>query len=207
MAAGGSHGSPEEIDAAKSALRATILARRRALSPAALFAHAEAIRDHAVKDLPPAPTVALYASTGTEPGTRPLLDALDAAGVRVLLPALRPDLELDWGVYRGPDLLVPGPRGTLEPAGPRGGPETLSEVMLALVPGLAADRRGHRLGRGGGSYDRTLRRAHPDALIVVVLHPRETVAGVPAREHDATVHAVLSPEGLERVGAERGETP
>jgi 5-formyltetrahydrofolate cyclo-ligase len=205
VAVGGSHGSPQEIDAAKSALRATILAARRALSPGALAAHAEAIRDQGLQHLPAAPTVALYASTGSEPGTHPLLEALRAAGVRVLLPALRPDLDLDWGVYGGPDLLIPGPRGTLEPAGPRGGPESFAEATLALVPGLAADRRGHRLGRGGGSYDRTLARARPPTLIVVVLHPGEIVPEVPVRGHDATVHAVLSPEGLERVGADREE--
>ncbi len=91
MAVGGSQRSPAEVDAATSALRATILAARRALSPAELAAHADAIRDHALKELPPPATVALYASTGTEPGTRPLLEAFRAAGVRVLLPALRPD--------------------------------------------------------------------------------------------------------------------
>jgi len=207
VAVGGSQGSPDEIDAAKSALRATILAARRALNPAALAAHADAIRDHARTSLPAAPTVALYASTGTEPGTHPLLEALRATGARVLLPALRPDLDLDWGVYRGPDHLVPGPRGTLEPAGPWLGPEAFSDVLLALVPGLAADHQGHRLGRGGGSYDRALRRAHPEALVVVVLHPGETVPVVPVRGHDAPVHAVLSPEGLERVRARAEEAP
>jgi 5-formyltetrahydrofolate cyclo-ligase len=199
VAVGGSTGSPEEIEAAKSALRARILTARRALSPPTLARHAEAIRDHAMKDLPAVPTVALYVSTGTEPGTLPLLEALRAAGVRVLLPALRPDLELDWGVYQGPDLLGPGPKGTVEPAGPRSGPEAFSEAEVALVPGLAADRHGNRLGRGGGSYDRTLGHTRPDALVVVVLHPGEIVPAVPVRGHDAPVHAVLSPEGLGRL--------
>ncbi len=70
------------------------------------------------------------------------------------------------------------------------------------MPGLAADRDGHRLGRGGGSYDRVLRRAHPAALIAVVLYPDEIVDTVPVRGHDAEVHAVLDPAG---VGAGRGD--
>ncbi|MBA3743384.1 5-formyltetrahydrofolate cyclo-ligase [Sporichthya sp.] len=200
MPVGGSTGSPTEVDAAKSALRATVLAARRALGPTELAAAAAAIRDRALEALAPAPTVALYASTGTEPGTHPLLEALRAIGTRVLLPVLLEDNGLDWGVYRGPDFLVPGPRGTLEPAGPRLGPEAFGEALLAFVPGLAADRNGRRLGRGGGSYDRTLRHAHPAALIAVVLYPGEIIDTVPARGHDAEVHAVLSPEGLVPVG-------
>jgi 5-formyltetrahydrofolate cyclo-ligase len=190
-----------DIDAAKAAVRAELLQARRTLTPDALAAAADAIRDRALEALAPAPTVALYASTGTEPGTHPLLEALRSGGTRVLLPILRPDLELDWGVYRGPDFLVPGLRGTVEPAGPRLGPEAFGDALLAFIPGLAADRDGHRLGRGGGSYDRALRHAHPAALIAVVLHVGELLDAVPVRGHDADVHAVLTPEGLTPVGA------
>lgn len=200
MAVGGSHGSPDEIEAAKSALRVRILAARRALSPGDLATAAEAIRDHGMA-LPLAPTVALFASTGTEPGTHPLLEALREAGTRVLLPALRPDLGLDWGEYGGPGSLVPGPRGTLEPPGPRRGADALADASLVFVPGLAADRHGHRLGRGGGSYDRALRFADQDARIAVVLHADEVVDSVPVRDHDVPIHAVLSPAGFEYLGS------
>ena len=193
-------GSADNRDTDKAALRATVLAARRTLSPADLAAAAAAIRSHALAALIPPPTVALYASTGTEPGTHPLLAAWHEAGVRILLPALRADLALDWSVYAGPDSLVPGPRGTLEPAGPRRDPDALGEAGLVPVPGLAADRRGHRLGRGGGSYDRALRLAHPEARIAVVLHAGEIVDAVPVSGHDADVHAVLSPAGFELVG-------
>ncbi len=212
MAVGGATGSQDDVDAAKSALRARILADRRALDPAALTAAADTIRVHALTALAalpvqvsgPARTVALYVSTGTEPGTRPLLEALRTAGTRVLLPALRADLDLDWGTYAGPDALVPGPRGTVEPAGPN--TAALAEADVVLVPGLAADRAGHRLGRGGGSYDRALRAAHPAARVAVVLHAGELLESVPAAAHDAPVDAVLTPAGWTRVGA-AGETP
>jgi 5-formyltetrahydrofolate cyclo-ligase len=194
-------GAPDDIDAAKAALRDAVLAARSALSPPELAAAADAIRDRALETLAPAPSVALYASTGSEPGTHPLLEALREHGIRVLLPVLRPDAELDWGVYRGPEFLVPGLRGTLEPAGPRLEPDAFGEALLAFIPGLAADRDGHRLGRGGGSFDRALRFAHPAALIAVVLHAGELVEAVPVHGHDAEVHAVLSPAGLTPVGA------
>lgn len=199
MAVGGSTWSPDEIEAAKSALRARILAARRALSPDDLAAAAEAIRDHAMA-LPRAPTVALFASTGSEPGTHPLLEALREAGTRVLLPALRPDLGLDWGEYRGPDSLVPGPRGTLQPVGPHRGEDALADAWQVFVPGVAVDRQGHRLGRGGGSYDRALRFANPHSRVAVVLYADEIVDAVPVREHDVPVHDVLSPAGFENLG-------
>lgn len=208
MAAVGTSGPPDPIVAAKTDLRALILGRRRARSPAELAAAADAIRDRAVEALAPAPTVALYASTGTEPGTRPLLAALHERGTRVLLPVLLPDLDLDWAAYTGATFLNPGPRGTLTPAGPRLGPEALSEAVLVFVPGLAADRAGHRLGRGGGSYDRALRRISPTALVAVVLYDDELVDEVPVRGHDAPVHAVLTPAGLQPVGdAGDGDDP
>lgn len=199
MAVGGSTGSPAEIEAAKSALRARILAARRALSPGDLAAAAQAIRDHAM-DLPLASTVALFASTGTEPGTHPLLEALREAGTRVLLPVLRPDLGLDWGEYAGPESLVPGPRGTLEPTGPHRGADALADAGQVFVPGVAVDRRGHRLGRGGGSYDRALRFAEPRARVAVVLYADEIVDAVPVGDHDVPVHGVLSPAGFESLG-------
>jgi 5-formyltetrahydrofolate cyclo-ligase len=113
---------------------------------------------------------------------------------------LRPDLDLDWGRYDGLLSLVPGLRGTLEPAGPRLGVEAIGEAVLVFVPGLAADRAGHRLGRGGGSYDRALRRISPTALVAVVLYDEELLDEVPVASHDATVHAVLTPSGLTPVG-------
>jgi 5-formyltetrahydrofolate cyclo-ligase len=185
-------GPADDIDSVKAALRAGVLAARRTFSPDELSTAAEAIRERALETLAPAPTVALYASTGTEPGTHPLLEALRAGGTRVLLPVLLPDNELDWGVYRGPDFLVPGPRGTLEPAGPRLGPEAFGEALLAFVPGLAADRAGHRLGRGGGSYDRALARVPAGTFVCVLLNSEEVLDAVPRDTHDRPVSAVAT---------------
>ncbi|WP_280923779.1 5-formyltetrahydrofolate cyclo-ligase [Streptomyces aureus] len=156
-------------------------------------------------ELAGARTVAAYVSVGSEPGTRTLLDALHARGVRVLLPVLLPDNDLDWGAYTGPDSLTEvrhgGKMALLEPAGERLGPEAVGEADVVLLPGLAVDARGMRLGRGGGSYDRVLarlERAGADPALVVLLYGTEVLDRVPEEAHDRPVHAVVTPAGPHR---------
>ncbi|MFD5795877.1 5-formyltetrahydrofolate cyclo-ligase [Streptomyces diastatochromogenes] len=159
-------------------------------------------------ELARARSVAAYVSVGSEPGTLALLDALRARGVRVLLPALLPDNDLDWGEYAGPDSLARiqhgGKMALFEPSGERLGPDAVTAADVVLLPGLAVDARGMRLGRGGGSYDRVLARleragAHP--ALVVLLYDTEVVARVPAEAHDQPVHAVVTPSGVRRFRA------
>ncbi|MFE3648496.1 5-formyltetrahydrofolate cyclo-ligase [Streptomyces sp. NPDC059101] len=148
-----------------------------------------------------APTVAAYVSIGGEPDTRALIEALRAAGVRVLLPVLLPDNDLDWAVYEGPERLVPAGWGLREPDGPRLTPEAVTEADVVLLPGLAVDRTGLRLGRGGGSYDRVLARLERSGrrtALVVLLHDDEVLDAVPAEPHDRRVHAAVTPSGVHR---------
>ncbi|WP_405568850.1 5-formyltetrahydrofolate cyclo-ligase [Streptomyces phaeochromogenes] len=154
-------------------------------------------------ELAHARTVAAYVSVGSEPGTRALLDALHARGVRVLLPALLADNDLDWGAYAGEGSLVSvqhrGKMALLEPAGERLGPDAVLTADAVLLPGLAVDARGMRLGRGGGSYDRVLARldrAGADPALVVLLYDSEVVDRVPEEPHDRPVHAVVTPSGV-----------
>ncbi|MFJ2772061.1 5-formyltetrahydrofolate cyclo-ligase [Streptomyces sp. NPDC087300] len=156
-------------------------------------------------ELARAHTVAAYVSVGTEPGTRALLDALHARGTRVLLPVLLADNDLDWGAYDGADSLVrvqhQGKMELLEPAGERLGPDAVLAADAVLLPGLAVDEQGMRLGRGGGSYDRVLarlERAAVDPALVVLLYDPEVVARVPVEAHDRPVHAVVTPSGARR---------
>ncbi|UQX05011.1 5-formyltetrahydrofolate cyclo-ligase [Streptomyces sp. RerS4] len=191
-------------------MRRELLAARRALSPEARRTAARALARTALAlpELTDARTVAAYVSVGGEPGTRDLLDALRAAGKRVLLPLLLPDNDLDWAAYEGPESLAeaahPGKMRLLEPAGPPLGPRAVTEADAVLLPGLAVDRRGMRLGRGGGSYDRVLARleragAHP--ALVVLLYDEEVVARVPEEPHDHPVQAVATPSGVVRFTA------
>ncbi|MFD9129410.1 5-formyltetrahydrofolate cyclo-ligase [Kitasatospora sp. NPDC059571] len=186
----------------KTALRSRLLAERRAMSPDRRAAAAVAIAGHATDLAAPGGTAAAYVSVGGEPGTGPLLDALAARGVRVLLPVLLPDNDLDWARYEGPAGLAPAGRGLLEPTGPRLGPDAVCGAALVLLPGLAVDRRGLGLGRGGGSYDRVLARlAAADArpYLATLLYDHELLAEVPAEPHDRPVDAVVTPSGLHRL--------
>jgi 5-formyltetrahydrofolate cyclo-ligase len=189
----------------KTALRSRLLAERAALSPERRQEAAEALRRRALELLPPRlPTVvAGYVSVGAEPGTRALLDALRARGVQVLLPVLLPDNDLDWGVYEGADGLVRAGRGLWEPGGATLGREAVREADLVLLPGLAVDRRGVRLGRGGGSYDRVLARlaaAGSAARLVTLLYDTEVLPSIPAEPHDRAVDAAVTPSRLHRFG-------
>lgn len=157
-------------------------ARRRT---AALLALAEVRR---------AASVAAYASIGTEPGTTALLTALTDAGKRVLLPLLLPDNDLDWGVFR--DNLVPARRGMLEPVGEPLGVDAIATCDVVLVPGVAVDETGMRLGRGGGSYDRALARVPVGTPTIVLLYDGEVVDRVPRDPHDRPVTAVATESGV-----------
>ena len=191
-----------EAEPPKRTLRREFLAVRNGLTDDDVRKTAELLAGRAL-DLPElahARTVAAYVSVGREPGTLALLDALRARGVRVLLPALLPDNDLDWGVYEGADTLAlvrhgGGRMALLEPAGERLGPDAV------LLPGLAVDARGMRLGRGGGSYDRVLarlERAGADPALVVLLYDTEVVDRVPEEPHDRPVHAAVTPSGVRR---------
>ncbi|MEV6794913.1 5-formyltetrahydrofolate cyclo-ligase [Streptomyces sp. NPDC051320] len=187
-------------------MRRQLLAARTLLTSedAQTAATALARRAMDLPELASAGTVAAYVSVGREPGTRPLLDALRAHGVPVLLPVLLPDNDLDWAAYDGADSLRRAGRGLLEPGGTRLGERAVLDAEVVLLPGLAVDGRGMRLGRGGGSYDRVLARiersgAHP--ALVVLLYDDEVVARVPEEPHDHPVHAVVTPAGVRRFTA------
>ncbi|MFI1208825.1 5-formyltetrahydrofolate cyclo-ligase [Streptomyces sp. NPDC020802] len=196
-----------EDESGKRWLRRDLLAVRSRLTAGDVQETGAALAARALElpELAHARTVAAYVSVGSEPGTRALLDALHARGVHVLLPALLADNDLDWGAYDGPDSLVGvrhGGRMTLlEPAGDRLGPEAVLAADAVLLPGLAVDARGLRLGRGGGSYDRVLarlERAAADPALVVLLYDSEVVGRVPEEPHDRPVHAAVTPSAVHR---------
>jgi len=139
--------------------------------------------------------VATYVGLAGEPPAAAATEALRSRGVRVLLPSVRPDLDLDFREYTG--VLVAGALGTREP--PRSGPvRELAEADVVVVPALAGDPTGGRLGRGGGSYDRALRRARADAFVVALLHDDEVLEEVPTDRHDQPVHAIVTPRRVIR---------
>lgn len=188
------------MSAAKLALRDQLVTARGRVPVPVLSDQARYVAQHllASPEVRRAATVAAYVSVGREPGTGPLLAGLEAAGKRVILPLLQPDDDLDWAVYRGPDSLVPARRGLLEPVGTPLGPDAIGTADCVIVPGLAVDRTGLRLGRGGGSYDRALGRVPVGTFTCVVLHASEVRDEVPADPHDRQVTAVVTEDGLLR---------
>lgn len=172
----------------KSHLRQQVLGTRAGRSAAELQAAGSALATALLPMCRGARRVAAYASVGSEPPTAPLLEALE--GVCVLLPVLLADGDLDWAEL-GPDGLVPAARGLLEPVGPRLGQDAVADCDVVLVPALAVDAAGHRLGRGGGSYDRALGRA--EGLVVALVHDGELLPTVPVEPHDVAVGAVATP--------------
>jgi 5-formyltetrahydrofolate cyclo-ligase len=169
----------------KAAVRSAVLAARRAMSAEAralAAARSQAELLLLVRAEQPA-VLAGYVPMRTEPGGADLPEVLTAAlgpAGRLLLPVLRPDLDLDWRELR-------------EASGPRLGVTAITEATVVVVPAVAVDRTGVRLGRGGGSYDRALSRIRPNALVVALLYDGELVDTLPVEEHDQRVAAVILP--------------
>ena len=196
-AGSGPNRDDEGLNRDKAAARERLLAARRQLTPAERAGAGRDIRD-AVLSLPEtqmAGTVAAYYSIGSEPETHALLFALWKRGTYVLLPILLPDGDLDWASYEGPDSLRPGPRYLTEPAEPPRGTGAISSADLVLVPALAVDHSGVRLGRGGGSYDRALARVGTPVPTVALLYDSEFVPHVPSGAHDQRVRLIARPAG------------
>ncbi len=181
---------PSAAAAHKAALRRAVLQRRselqrRAAADPAGPDVAEALAAAVLPAARGAGRVAAYSSFGTEPPTTCLIQALHRAGVQVLLPVLLPDGDLEWQSSGGGPLL---------------GVDAVATCSLVVVPALAVDPSGRRLGRGGGSYDRALARVSADALTVALLHDGELLDVVPSEAHDVRVRAVATAtRGLVRI--------
>jgi 5-formyltetrahydrofolate cyclo-ligase len=183
-------------DIDKGTLRRRQVAARTAMPDSIRNEGGRLIRDHVLEmpQVTSAGTIAAYYSVGTEPDTHGLIFALWKRGSYVVLPVLLPDGDLDWASYEGPESLAPGPRGVLQPVEPVRGTGTVARADVVLVPALAVDVRGRRLGRGGGSYDRALARVGPQVPTIALLYDSELLPSVPAEEHDQAVRAVARPE-------------
>ncbi len=181
----------------KSALRAQLLAARRRVTHDVRAGEARMLRAGLERVVSGQATVCAYVPVGTEPGSPELLDTLfDRAG-RVLLPVARTGADggpmpLRWGEYR-PGALVPGPWGLLEPQEPWLPASALAEADLVIVPALAVDRRGVRLGRGAGFYDRSLPGRNPAARLIAVVRDDELLDELPAEPHDVAMTDALTP--------------
>ena len=134
-------------------------------------------------------TLLLYYPLADEVDVRPLIADAYRNGKRVLLPVCVGD-DLELHLYEGEDSLSPGAFGIMEPQGPLFPVEDYPEIQLALIPGIAFDRAGHRLGRGRGYYDRLLPQLSA-ARLHGICFPFQLQEHVPTDAHDIAVHEVI----------------
>lgn len=138
--------------------------------------------------------VALYASLPDELPMRPLFDALTARGVVPLLPRMRGE-RLELAPVRSWLDLRSGAFGILEP--PRGvAAQRLGRGDVAIVPGVAFDRAGHRLGRGRGSYDRAFPASGAAPFLIGVGYAFQLRARVPHESHDRSLDVIVTESGV-----------
>jgi 5-formyltetrahydrofolate cyclo-ligase len=174
----------------KTELRRSMRAQLARMSPAAVGAASESIRQ-SIPSLPrwqDARVVAAYAPLPGEPDLRPL-DWVEKK--TVLLPRVDGD-DLVFHAVSEASQLKPGAFGVLEPDPAKCPAFNPREAEIIFVPGLAFTTEGIRLGRGRGFYDRLLAALPPEILRVGVCFPDQIVADIPHEPHDKEVDVVLS---------------
>jgi 5-formyltetrahydrofolate cyclo-ligase len=172
----------------KSQWRTQLLAARRSRGADEIATARAQVRAVLLAGLrPTVRVVAAYDPLRTEPGSVELIASLQAAGVQVLLPVRQPDNDLDWVSAADRSVAL--------------GLDVIARADLVLVPALAVDFHGTRLGRGGGSYDRALARVGVSVPVAALIYADELVAQLPAEPWDRPVTAVVTPDGWRTVGA------
>jgi 5-formyltetrahydrofolate cyclo-ligase len=178
--------------------------RRENLSPAALAARSKRISRYilAMPEIRLATTVLAYwpLESRAEIDLRAVIRALRSRGTTIGLPVVAAgDVSrgMSFHVFENEDLLEKGPYNLLQPAPNR--PVETPGNTIALVPALAADRTGNRLGYGGGYYDRFLQANRIFSIAAVLASC--LVDSLPAEPHDAKVSAVATEVGITRIGA------
>lgn len=202
---GMSHDIVDRVQETKAELRAAILSARRAAPTEVRRAENDALCKRLAGLARPGDVVCAYVPVSSEPGSLDMLDVLVQVGVTVLLPVARDDdsgtpLPLNWAPYRVGELVGAG-FGLREPQAPWLPAEAISTAAMVVVPALAVDRRGVRLGRGAGFYDRSLPLARPDARLIAIVRDDELLDLIPGEPHDVPMtHALTPGKGLVELG-------
>ena len=178
----------------KPITRRTVLSRRDALTADVRDAASDAIAtrvDDLLAAVAPGAIVALYAPKGTEVATARIDASLRTHGLRVAYPRIVDGQRRLAFCEATPDELVPGRFGLREPATDATDIE-LTNIAAFIVPGVAFDRDGGRVGWGRGYYDATLAAAAPGALRIGVAFECQLMDQVPRDPHDAVLHYVVT---------------
>ena len=186
---------PSTITAEKARLRRQALDWLAALSPPERIAGDESLfrRFLALPQIESVRTVLLYHGMDTEPDTVRLLPPLWDIGKQVCLPRCLPGNQMEARLVQRDSTLIRHPYGMLEP-GPDCPLIPPDQIDLVLVPGLAFDRSGGRLGRGGGYYDRWL--AGFSGITAALCRDGLLMEAIPRLPHDLGVDLVITETSL-----------
>jgi len=184
----------DAIDAAKKAAREYARAARCALDPGVCLQAADDLARLlvALPEVARASVVLAYGATPEEIDPAPAISILRAAGATIAYPRIESPGVLGLHIVADEAELVHGPFGLTEPPAeaPRIGPERIDVVV---VPGVAFDEQCWRLGYGGGYYDRLLPLLSDECVRIGVAYDEQLLDTIPAEEHDARLHAVVTP--------------
>lgn len=181
---------PTDQRAEKQAMRAVIRSARDSRPLSDRLAFAERLAEWT----PPDGTqrVSCFIGVGSEPDTGPLIQRLGEAGIEVLLPITLDDFSLDWALYTGDESLVDARFGLREPDGPRLGAAAIGTADIVLIPALAVDADGRRLGQGAGCYDRALPHVGDETPVFAIVYDDERLRDpLPEEPHDRRVDGIL----------------
>lgn len=147
--------------------------------------------------------VTAFLPFGSEPPILPALTELHRSGYRVTVPVVLPKSKLGWCWWEPGAPMQTNALGIAEPTGIRYGAELFLEAGVRLVPALAVDVRGQRLGQGGGYYDRLLEALPQQALEATygVVYEREILDGLPANSWDAILIRAITEKGTRSLGS------
>lgn len=190
---------PSDPAESKRELRARIRAERARLPQATREQWDSQILEHVLKHLATrqARVVAAYWPLPGEPGGPELIPRLHEAGIQFLLPRVVPGTRnLEFCLYDGH--VSTGTYGITEPMGPAD-PRFPEEVEQFLIPALAVDEQGFRLGQGGGFYDRNIGELSTDTEVCAILDHREYLTRVPTEPWDLRVPAVITQNGYSTI--------
>lgn len=193
------HPSPPDIAAHKKLVRSHLRAQRKQLPPTQQVTDGfTRTLSQLVDQLAPDSQIAAFLPLPTEPPILPALERAAASGYTIYVPVVLPHHRLGWVRWEPQANTELNSLGIAEPLGQRLGPEAFSEADLRLVPALAFDTNGRRLGQGGGYYDRLLEHlpSANQASTVGVAFDREILSQVPADRWDATLTRVATETGV-----------
>ena len=134
--------------------------------------------------------VCIYMSLPEEPPTKDLINEVRKLGRNVWLPRISGD-DLLW--IKNPENFAKGPFGIDEPVGDGVLAKEIKDLGAVILPGLAVDVNGTRLGKGKGFYDRVLSQISEDVKRIVLLFDLEFILEIPKESHDMGVHTIATP--------------